>query len=101
MSERLSDDDIDDIRRDNGARVGDAYATAAEVHAMTTELRELRALLALPMPCGWDEPRVTSPDAHGVVGVAAEWLGDDVHPFEAIALGAALIAAGLKARGDK
>lgn len=95
---KLTDDDIDEIRRDNSARAGDAYATMDEVHAMAVELRQLRQLrdlLAMP----WRHEISQPPRPYGPQ-VIFRLTGVDhvVGDRFAIELGAALIRAALKAQ---
>lgn len=86
------------------------------VPALIAEVRELRALLATPMPCGFDGPRafadghvircdeVDCDDPGGMHGhgvgprIVLRWFGGD--PDDAVAVGAALIRAALAARGE-
>jgi hypothetical protein len=79
MTARLTDEDLSRL---------DRYTTCDLLHSddvklLLTELRELRALLATPMPCGWDEPRATPDRDVYVPQDIAGW----VSPDEAIALG--------------
>lgn len=111
----LTDEELAVI--DRIATFGLGKASALRVHAALAELRSLRAILATPMPCGWDEPRAF-PDGHVVRchevdcddpgGMHGHGIGPRVYaaafagtPDEAIALGSALIRAGLRARGEK
>lgn len=79
------------------------------VHKALAELRELRALLATPWPCGWPEPEVVAlPRTYakeGERGVAWELIDqpDDepLTPDEAEALAAGLMRAALAARGGE
>lgn len=40
-------------------------ASTRETRAMAVELRQLRALLATPMPCGWEVPLVDDDEENG------------------------------------
>lgn len=68
-----------------------------------TELTALRALLQTPMPCGFDEPRITPDRGYGprVIYNTSVTEEQSVTADNAVALGAALVRAGLQARGDK
>lgn len=79
---------------------------------MASEILELRALLATPMPkhmlCPnsdppWSDGRafVTAPGSDGRVGIATRWIADDLLPEDATALGASLIRAALEAKEGK
>ena len=90
------------FREDMNLGEGISLVAADDMADVCGELRELRALLATPMPCGWDEPFVTAPGPDGRVGVAApQFLTDDWLPDEARAIGAALIRAALAAQGKE
>jgi hypothetical protein len=69
------------------------------VPALIAEIRDLRAVLATPVPRDWDEPFVTSSTEYGTV-VVCEWLEQEVEPDEAIALGAALIRTAQQGKGE-
>lgn len=72
------------------------YSMTSRAHDMLrdviAELRELRALLATPLPTNYDE--LERFGGH----TSASWLFHDLHDDELIGLGAELIRAGLKAR---
>jgi hypothetical protein len=61
--------------------------------------RAVLDILSAPPLCGWPMPEVVAIKG-GWRDVAWEPLGADVEPDEAIALGVALIRAGLEAKGD-
>lgn len=74
-----------------------------QCQSMAAELRELRALLETPMPCGWPEPVPASPAKPTMVMWDAidNKGGNALDTDEALALGAALIRAALAARGGE
>ncbi len=89
------------LQHDNSRRKDEAYATAAEVHEMATELLELRSLLATPLPAGFVAPHVVVMRGHGAEDmVSVPWRDAPLFHDEALAIGAALIRAGLQARGE-
>lgn len=59
------------------------------------ELQSLRALLATPMPCGFDQPRVGPSTDPNVVGDVIAFDDSEYTRDEAIAIGAAWIRAAL------
>lgn len=98
-NEGLNDDDLNYMVNMASGGTADIIVQAAK------ELRELRALLSAPMPCGFERPEALAPgDSNGThtMGYAAVQHGDCTYdPDEAIALGAALVRAGLQAKGEK
>lgn len=94
---KLSDEELSDLIAEFSA---DAWAQSPSGRALSAmrELRELRALLATPMPCGWPVPEL-QPFRDGTCGVAWEPLDADTDADEAIALAAGLMRAALAAKG--
>ncbi len=77
--------------------------TVEMVRGLIAEVRSLRTLLATPMPRGWECPRVDRDVSPPIVLWDIDDNGD-VHSSyaeEAIGIGAALIRAALKARGER
>lgn len=106
----ITDDELEHLRRltiisfpDDAGKFAAERALAGAAPRLIAELRSFRDLLATPMPCGWDSPRVAVMRGHGAEDmVTAEWLGEKpVWADEAIALGSALIRAAMEAKDGK
>src|SRR5690349_12147279 len=82
MAERLTDEDLDRLLRYSMADL----CVSKEVGRLVAEVRELRAILALPLPCGYDNPQ---PAGGGVV----RWEDNDYDADELLAVGATIIRA--------
>ncbi len=102
--ERLSDEELERFEQRIGSEFDDeATLSGDEMRRLLAELRSLRATLSTPMPCGWPAPVPASPAKPTMVLWEALDCdgGNALDPDEAIALGAALVRAGLKARGGQ
>ena len=88
----LSRSDTKSSRRYSRAREHATYLAAEAVPALVAEVRRLRSLLATAAPCGWPTPEARD----GVV--AWDSLDGLLDADEAVAIGAALVRAGLEAR---
>lgn len=103
MSERLSEADLSSLRRLFVRDMLDADAVegrAQDILSLIAEVRDLRALMATPMPPKY-EGAAEAYDAPQFYGghIEARWLTHDLHVDDAIALGAALVRAGRQAKG--
>lgn len=68
--------------------------------ALLAEVRRSRELLGAAFPCGWDEPRVDTGVVPPLV-VAGDLPGEvTMEADEAIGIGAAMISAGRRAKGE-
>lgn len=99
---RLADAQLDSLEQWAACDLADTEGV--EVGALIAEVRESRALLATPLPCGFDEPRFVRQVGHGGID-GVEWNpfgtrggGIAYEPDEAVAIGAALIRAALEAQ---
>lgn len=101
---KLTDEELADAIEEYriGRCLGQPHQYIGMIHAALIELRELRALLATPMPAkheGADE--AYEAPYHFGGHISARWIAHDLHIDDALALGAALIRAALAARGGR
>lgn len=97
MSHKLIDSEIGDLTRFANAETNlTSRYLRVSVACLLAEVLEHRARLATPLPCGYDEPVIVTDS----VGRCVQWeqlLPAPIVGDEAIALGAGLVRAGLKA----